>query len=111
MKRLLHSEDGPPSGPTSQFTEPTGLGARAACESLISAMDREALVTRTRALDRVLQWNHFVIPQWHIASDRIIYWNRFGRPATIPSRGVQFDTWWVDPEKADALAKQRRRRS
>jgi microcin C transport system substrate-binding protein len=80
-------------------------------ESLISAMDRETLVTRTRALDRVLQWNHFVIPQWHIASDRIIYWNRFGRPATTPSRGVQFDTWWVDPKKVDALAKQKRKRS
>jgi microcin C transport system substrate-binding protein len=80
-------------------------------ESLIAAPDRASLVTRTRALDRVLQWNHFVIPQWHIASDRIIYWNRFGRPAETPSRGVQFDTWWVDPEKADALAKQRRKRS
>jgi microcin C transport system substrate-binding protein len=80
-------------------------------ESLIAAPDRASLVTRTRALDRVLQWNHFVIPQWHIASDRIIYWNRFGRPAETPSQGVQFDTWWVDPEKADALAKQRRKRS
>jgi len=80
-------------------------------ESLIAAPDRESLVTRTHALDRVLQWNHFVIPQWHIASDRIIYWNRFGRPATTPSRGVQFDTWWVDPDKAEALAKQRRKRS
>lgn len=80
-------------------------------ESLIAAPDRESLVTRTHALDRVLQWNHFVIPQWHIDSDRIVYWNLFGRPATTPSRGVQFDTWWVDPGKADALAKQRHKRS
>jgi microcin C transport system substrate-binding protein len=72
-------------------------------ELLIAAPDREALVTRTRALDRVLQWGHYLIPHWHIASDRVVYWNKFGRPSSTPSQGVQFDTWWIDPVAAERL--------
>lgn len=69
-------------------------------EALIAAPDRASLVQHTRALDRVLQWGHWVIPNWHIAYDRLVYWDRFGRPATNPTQGIQFDTWWIDPAKA-----------
>ncbi|HZF78017.1 MAG TPA: extracellular solute-binding protein, partial [Acetobacteraceae bacterium] len=34
-------------------------------ELVVSAPDREELVARTRALDRVLLHHNFVIPQWH----------------------------------------------
>ena len=74
-------------------------------ETVIAAPDRASLVNRVHALDRVLQWGHYVIPQWHIAYDRIAYWDKFGRPAITPTQGVQLDTWWVDPTKAAALAK------
>ena len=80
-------------------------------EALIAAPDRKALVARTRALDRVLQWGHYVIPQWHIDSDRLIYWSRFGRPERTPPRGVQLDAWWIDEKKAAALASRKRGRS
>ena len=70
---------------------------------IVSAPDRAALVTATRALDRVLQWNHYVIPQYHLAHDRLIFWNKFGRPDVIPMRGYQFSAWWVDPAKAAKL--------
>ena len=33
---------------------------------VIMAPDRQSLVTRTRALDRVLLWGHYVIPSWHL---------------------------------------------
>src|SRR5690606_28453916 len=72
-------------------------------EAVIAAPDREALVARTRALDRVLLWNHDVVPNWFIGVDRIAYWTRFGMPDTIPKRGVQIDTWWALPA-ADAGA-------
>jgi microcin C transport system substrate-binding protein len=72
-------------------------------EAVIAAPDRDALVARTRALDRVLQWGQWVIPQWHIADDRVAYWDKFGRPAVVPDQGVQIDTWWIDPEKAKSL--------
>ena len=69
-------------------------------ELLIAAPDRKSLVMHCRALDRVLQWGHYVIPQFHIGADRLVFWNKFGRPETIPSAGVQIDTWWLDIEKA-----------
>lgn len=69
-------------------------------ELVISAPDRASLVERVHALDRVLQWGHWVIPHWHIPYDRIAYWDRFGRPAKVPMMGFQLDTWWLDKERA-----------
>ena len=71
---------------------------------LIQAPDRATLVATTRALDRVLLWGHYVIPQWHIRSFRLVYWNKFGRPEIRPKYGLGFPaTWWIDREKAARL--------
>jgi microcin C transport system substrate-binding protein len=70
---------------------------------VISAPDRESLVARTRALDRVLLWGHYVIPHWHIRSFRVASWDIFGRPGTTPLYDLGDDTWWVDDAKADTL--------
>ena len=71
---------------------------------LIQAPDRDTLVATTRALDRVLLWGHYVIPQWHIRSFRLVYWNKFGRPGLRPKYGLGFPaTWWIDREKAARL--------
>ena len=71
---------------------------------IISAPDRESLVTRTHALDRVLLWHHYLIPHWHIAYFRVAYWNKFGRPKISPKYALGFiDDWWVDAAKAAAL--------
>ena len=67
---------------------------------LIAAPDRAGLVARTRALDRVLLWGHYVVPHWHIQTFRVAYWDKFSRPATPPKYALGFDTWWVDPQKA-----------
>ena len=73
-------------------------------DQIIFASSRGELVAATRALDRVLLWNHFVIPNWHINSYRIAYWNRFSRPAIKPKYGLGFsDTWWVDEAKDETL--------
>lgn len=72
-------------------------------EMVIAAPTREELVQRTRALDRVLQWSHLVIPHWHIPYDRVLYWDKFSRPAVTPDQGVSLFTWWVDPVKEKAL--------
>jgi len=75
-------------------------------EKIIGAPDRESLIIRTRALDRVLLWNHYVIPHWHIRSFRVAYWDKFGRPAKPPKYGLGFDGWWVDQAKEKALSSQ-----
>jgi len=71
---------------------------------IISAPDRQSLITRTRALDRVLLWNHYVIPQWHLRNFRVAYWDKFGRPAKTPKYGLAFDSWWVDEFKSANLS-------
>ncbi|MDX1594130.1 MAG: extracellular solute-binding protein [Gammaproteobacteria bacterium] len=72
-------------------------------EVLIGAQTREELVTACRALDRVLQWGFYVVPHWHIDYDRVLFWDKFGRPAITPTAGVQFGTWWVEPEREARL--------
>ncbi len=74
-------------------------------ELVISAPDRQALVHRTRVLDRALLWGHYLIPNWHSRNFRVAYWNKFGRPEINPKYALGFlDTWWVDPKKAARLA-------
>lgn len=68
-------------------------------ELVIAAPTREELVQRIRALDRVLQWSHIVIPHWHGPYDRVLSWDKFSRPSVIPDRGTSLFTWWVDPVK------------
>ena len=72
-------------------------------ELVIAAPDREALVVRVRALDRVLQWGHYVVPHWHIAYDRLVYWNKFSHPETVPMKGTSTAFWWFDAHKASIL--------
>ncbi len=72
-------------------------------EKVIAAPDREALITATRALDRVLLWGHYVIPHWHVRSFRVAYWDRFGRPDVSPKYSLGLTTWWLDRAKADRL--------
>jgi len=68
---------------------------------IIFAKTRDDLVAATRALDRVLMWNHYVVPTWHITYERTARWNRFGKPAKIPDYSVGFpDIWWWDEAKA-----------
>lgn len=69
---------------------------------VINAPDREQLVARTRALDRVLLHHHFVVPHWHIAMDRILYWDKFGVPEPH-RRGTSTRYWWFDAAKAQRL--------
>ena len=75
-------------------------------DEIIKAPDRGSLVAATRALDRVLLWNHYVIPQWHTRVYRVAYWNRFSRPEITPRHGLGLFTWWIDAEK-DADLKRR----
>jgi microcin C transport system substrate-binding protein len=71
-------------------------------EKIVDARDRETLVAATRALDRVLLWSHFVIPQWHVRIDRTAYWDKFGIPKH-PKYGADTMSWWIDPAKEAAL--------
>ena len=74
-------------------------------ERVIFATDRDDLLAATHALDRVLLWNYYMVPQWHLGKVRIAYWNKFGIPEKQPSYiGVDIDSWWIDKDKEAALA-------
>ncbi len=72
---------------------------------VISARDYDDLVTAARALDRVLLWNHYVVPQWSYNKLRTARWDRFGHPNPLPKYGISaFPTlWWrhADQEARD----------
>ena len=70
---------------------------------VISSSSREELIARSHALDRVLQWSFYQIPQWYSSNDRLIFWDRFSRSETAPSRSVAIETWWYDEAKAARL--------
>jgi microcin C transport system substrate-binding protein len=77
-------------------------------DRIILAKDRADLVAATRALDRVLLWNHYVVPQWHTPFERIAMWNVFGRPSKLPRRDSSFfRVWWWDDAKAKKGAEPR----
>ncbi|MGI9366079.1 MAG: extracellular solute-binding protein [Rhizobiaceae bacterium] len=73
-------------------------------ERLIYAKDRAELVALTRALDRVLLFSYYTVPQWYLSKDRVAYWDKFGIPPTQPSyAGIDPESWWINPEKESAL--------
>ena len=73
-------------------------------DKVIFAKDREELVAATQALDRVLLWNDFVVPQWFSPEVRIAYWNRYGQPQTLPGLTPGFlQVWWYDKTLAENL--------
>lgn len=70
-------------------------------EQIISAKSLDILQATNRALDRVLLWNFYVIPQFYVDKHRIAYWNRFGQPEKLP-KYIEYQLtgfpvgWWVD---------------
>ena len=72
-------------------------------EALIRSPDRASLVAHTSALDRVLQWDYYVIPNFHLSAFRVAYWDKFRRPKISPKYGIGLDTWWVDPTAEKAI--------
>jgi len=76
-------------------------------ELMLRSESREQLNQRTRALDRVLLWGHYVVPHWHIRADRVLYWDKFGVPKMPVRTGVMTDRWWFDAKRAAALEQDR----
>ena len=72
-------------------------------DRLISARNREELVVYTKVLDRILLFNYYLIPQFHIGHYRVAYWNKISRPETTSKYDLGFDFWWFDEKKNENL--------
>jgi len=67
---------------------------------IIQAKNREQVVIASRALDRVLLYGEYLVPNWYINVHRVAYWNKFGIPETQP---LYYDptswllkAWWIE---------------
>ncbi|MEN0002019.1 MAG: extracellular solute-binding protein [Pseudomonadota bacterium] len=68
-------------------------------DKVIFAADREELIAATHALDRVLLWNFYYIPQWHSPEEWVAWWDKFDFVDNQPAyTGVDIQSWWVKPE-------------
>lgn len=71
-------------------------------DKIIFAKDREELVATTHALDRVLLWNYYTIPQYYQPTMRMAFWNKFGIPEKQPEYiGIDTTSWWIEPERSN----------
>lgn len=65
-------------------------------DRVVYAKDYDELVAATRALDRVLLWNYYTVPQWYSETINIAYWNKFGLPDKQPDyAGIDPFSWWI----------------
>jgi microcin C transport system substrate-binding protein len=76
-------------------------------EKVIFAKDRPTLVAATRALDRVLLWNFYVVPQFTYGFSRYALWDRFSHAEPLPkyARSGLPSLWWLDADKAARIGK------
>ncbi len=66
-------------------------------DKIIYASNQEELTTACRALDRVLWYGYYVVPNWFAPAHRVVYWDKFQRPQQEPLYYAPFDalmTWW-----------------
>jgi len=65
-------------------------------EELIGAKDLPTLAATNRALDRVLLWGWYQIPQWYNDESWLVYWNKFDYPEKKARYSIGFPgTWWM----------------
>lgn len=69
-------------------------------EGLINAPSRASLINHARALDRVLLWGHYVIPNYYIDTWRTAYWQHLAQPEVAPLYDYGLMTWWIKPDVA-----------
>ncbi|TMJ57381.1 MAG: ABC transporter substrate-binding protein [Alphaproteobacteria bacterium] len=76
-------------------------------DKVIFAKDRAGLVAATKALDRVLLWNFYVVPQFTYPFSRYARWDRFSHAEPLPKYGRSGlpALWWYDSEKAARIGK------
>jgi microcin C transport system substrate-binding protein len=63
-------------------------------EQLLAAQTRDEQVAAGRALDRVLLWQHYSIPNWYLNYHRLAYRNRLAF-VTTPPYTLGLSAWWL----------------
>jgi len=97
--------DQPGSANTSGIKDPV---VDALVDQAIAAKTRHDLVPIIHALDRVLLWGYYIIPNWYSGFYHVAYWDKFGKPAVTPKYASMpssvIDTWWINTAKEKPVA-------
>lgn len=69
-------------------------------DRVINSKTRNELITAMRAIDRVLLWNFYSIPNWHLNYHRIASWQKFERPKATNNNDLSpyklgVENWWL----------------
>lgn len=68
-------------------------------EKLAGASSLKEIYTITSAIDRVLLWNYYTLPQWYLGSHRIAYQAELKHPSSTPPYSLGFPGWWIENQK------------
>lgn len=66
-------------------------------DAVIYAENQEQLTTACRALDRVLWYGYYIVPNWYLANHRLAYAAKLKHPEHLPlyySAEQWLDAWW-----------------
>jgi microcin C transport system substrate-binding protein len=76
-------------------------------DRIIFAKSRAELVAASKAMDRVLLWNFYCVPQFNYGFERYVRWDRFSHPEPLPKYGVSGfpSLWWWDADKAAKIGR------
>src|SRR5262249_16630837 len=73
-------------------------------QHILYTKDRDELVAATKALDRALLWNHYLVPGWTLRAERVAHRDRYSHPDPLPEYGIAFPAiWWWDADKAKTV--------
>lgn len=82
-------------------------------DGLVASNNRNDMLHYARALDRVLLWGFYMIPNYYSQGTPVVFANRFGKPAIEPIYDVGLESWWevsrvplTDAQMAARLAPQ-----
>ena len=63
-------------------------------DGLVKATTQDDMLRHAHALDRVLQWNYYWIPNYYPPGSSTVWWNRFGMPKVQAANDEAIESWW-----------------
>lgn len=73
-------------------------------EKVVDATSSAEMQAAVRAIDRIMRRDLFVVPTWYNPNFWVAYFDQYAHPESLPPYALgQFDFWWYDKDKAEAL--------
>lgn len=74
-------------------------------EKIVNTTNRDQRVAMAKAIDRILLFGEYLVPNWYISYHRVAYWDKFNLPETIPlyyqPTPWALQTWWYKQKEVN----------